>query len=315
MVALAVAIAGGQPRRRWSPAALGLSYWPGGYAEAGRVFQDSAGTTAGAVGSPVGLVLGAESGTGLGPELVTNGGFDADLSGWTNGAGATSARATAIFPDGGIRVTSTGGTATHALQSVSGLSAGARYRLTARALTPPENTLTDRAVLGVQVSAYTSAGSVSQQETGAVGNLTLYPAPASGTLGVYLSVVRADFSQWGAVGNIAHFDNVSLRRYASRAAAQSTSLSRPTLRETAGGVRYLEDDGGDSLPVTLPAGDYHVAWVSEAGAVTFEESAVAVTTTLDTLRGTTQADVVVRGSAFTADEQAKLTAYWQGRYA
>lgn len=49
------------------------------------LFQDSAGTTpANAPGDPVGLVLDKSQGLVLGPELVTNGTFDTDVSGWVD---------------------------------------------------------------------------------------------------------------------------------------------------------------------------------------------------------------------------------------
>ena len=47
------------------------------------VFQDSAGTTAGAVNQPVGLVLDKSKGLALGAELVTNGDFSNGTTGWT----------------------------------------------------------------------------------------------------------------------------------------------------------------------------------------------------------------------------------------
>ena len=53
------------------------------------MFQDVAGTTpVTAVEQPVGLLLDKSKGLVLGPELVTNGTFDTDVSGWTATAGA-----------------------------------------------------------------------------------------------------------------------------------------------------------------------------------------------------------------------------------
>ncbi len=75
-------------RRTWTPAALfaqgqqGVWYEP----KPEYLFQDSAGTTpVTADGQPVGLMLDRHLGLVLGPELVTNGTFDTDLSGWVAG--------------------------------------------------------------------------------------------------------------------------------------------------------------------------------------------------------------------------------------
>jgi hypothetical protein len=79
-------------------------------------------------------------------------------------------------------------------------------------------------------------------------------------------------------------------------------------------VWHLNDDGNDSLPAALPAGNYTAAWVNALGAVTIAEN-VAVMTTLDTLRGQNQADVLIINRALGEAERVALTRYWQARYA
>lgn len=79
-------------------------------------------------------------------------------------------------------------------------------------------------------------------------------------------------------------------------------------------VWRLSNDGGDSLPATLPAGTYTVAWVNALGVVTITPG-VNVTTTLDTLRGADQADVLIINRPLTTAEATALTAYWERKFA
>jgi len=57
-----------------------------------------------------------------GNELVENGGFDSDISGWTSGNGSTLSYETTIFPNGGLKVTADadGGFAYQVLNTTSG---------------------------------------------------------------------------------------------------------------------------------------------------------------------------------------------------
>ena len=75
-------------------------------------------------------------------------------------------------------------------------------------------------------------------------------------------------------------------------------------------VWHLYNDGGDSLPITLPAGTYGRARVNTDGQVTVD----TVVDPTDALSGTRQVDVILRQGAFTPEEEAKIRAYW-ARYA
>lgn len=75
-------------------------------------------------------------------------------------------------------------------------------------------------------------------------------------------------------------------------------------------VWHLYNDGGDSLPVTLPAGTYGRARVNTEGVVTVD----TVVDPTDALSGTRQVDAILRQGAFTAAEEAQIRAYW-ARYA
>ena len=75
-------------------------------------------------------------------------------------------------------------------------------------------------------------------------------------------------------------------------------------------VWHLYNDGGDSLPVTLPAGTYGRARVNTEGVVTVD----TVVDPTGALSGTRQVDVILRQGAFSAAEEAQIRAYW-ARYA
>lgn len=75
-------------------------------------------------------------------------------------------------------------------------------------------------------------------------------------------------------------------------------------------VWHLYNDGGDSLPITLPAGTYGRARVNTDGVVTVD----TVVDPTDALSGTRQVDAILRQGAFSAAEEAQIRAYW-ARYA
>lgn len=80
-------------------------------------------------------------------------------------------------------------------------------------------------------------------------------------------------------------------------------------------VWHLSNDGGDSLPVPLPAGLYGRAWVDAAGLVTVDTVTDPTNALIPTAVNSTQADVILRQGAFTADEEASIRSYWAERYA
>ncbi|MFE3836068.1 hypothetical protein [Pseudogemmobacter sonorensis] len=71
-------------------------------------------------------------------------------------------------------------------------------------------------------------------------------------------------------------------------------------------VWHLWDDGGDSLPVALPAGVYGRAWVDHLGVVTVD----AVTAPANALLAARQAGAILRAGAFSAAEEAAIRKYW-----
>lgn len=78
-------------------------------------------------------------------------------------------------------------------------------------------------------------------------------------------------------------------------------------------VPFLFNDGNDSLPASLPAGAYGVAWVNPAGGVTFTAQTIAAAGQIDVLRGIRTVDVIIRQGDFTQAEKDQITQYW-GKY-
>jgi hypothetical protein len=191
------------------------------------LFQDTAGSVPVTTpGQTVALMLDKSRGLVLGPELVTNGTFDADLTGWNTGSGATITRDTAIFPSGGLLVTASGGTASFSSTTVSGLVAGKRYVLSADMFTPSGQDVS-RATIGFQSGSFNLSASLPQTVLDTIQTLTLQFTAISSSQIVYLSVVTENFAQWGQAGSKGYFDNISVREVPGNHATQAITASRP----------------------------------------------------------------------------------------
>lgn len=177
----------------WIP---GIGYFNG--LEAGN-YIDSAGTQAGLVDNPVGLVMDAEG--SLGAELVTNGGFDS-ATGWTAGAGWTIS--------GGV-ASATGPTGDGLRTSQAAYTTGKVY------LVSFDKTGTQN------ISVYLRASG--PFTTSLSGRVFMYiTAGASATRGV-------EFYFLGTGGTI---DNVSVREVTGAiTATQGTTANKPILRRGA----------------------------------------------------------------------------------
>jgi hypothetical protein len=173
------------------------------------LFQDAAGTTpVTAVGQPVGLQLDKSKGLVLGPELVTNGGFDTDTF-WTKGTGVT-------ISGGVASVTSLAAFSDFLRNETATYTAGTFYEVS------------------VDITAYTS---------GSIG--FLWPAATSffSGVGTYKFTVAATDSRIRLrtgdtfTGTI---DNISVKELPGNHRTQSTALNRPTYaRHPLGGIRNL----------------------------------------------------------------------------
>ena len=184
------------------------------------MFTDTAGTTQAAVGDAVALVLDKSKGLVLGSELVTNGGFDADVSGWT-----ISSNASFVWSSGGAVYTQNvfpapvGQTLTTKIGAfyvvtvtVSGISAGSAVRI------------------GFHTSIAASQTQLANTTT--PGTFTKTLSASSTTMAVTFdnNVIGASFT----------IDNISVKELPGFHATQSTTTARPILaRIPEGGRRNL----------------------------------------------------------------------------
>ena len=212
-------------KRLFSPASLfrnaeqGVWYDPSDFST---LFQDSAGTTpVTAVGQPVGLILDKSKGLVLGAELVTNGGFDTNITGWSQTTGA-------IQWDNGTLLAGTGATgrATQTLTLVSGRTYLISVSKTAGALAD--------AIIRFGTDATGATGSVLAITNLGIGTYT-YRVPATAAT-MYISVGSLTSS---------NFDNISVKELPGNHATQATAASRPILKQDANGKYYLLFDGVD----------------------------------------------------------------------
>lgn len=182
----------------WIP---GIGYFNG--LQAGN-YIDSAGTQAGLVDNPVGLVMDAEG--SLGAELVTNGGFDS-ATGWTAGTGWTIS--------GGVAAFSATGSFSELTQSLS---------------------IADAKVYRVVLNATVSAGTVTVQVGGP--GATTYLIAATGLVSVYLVAngtgTNSNVRIIAGTTFTGTIDNISVREVTGAiTATQGTTANKPILRRGA----------------------------------------------------------------------------------
>lgn len=216
------AFGGWSPRVLFASGEVGAWYDP---SDTATLFQDSAGTTpVTALGQPVGLMLDKSKGLVRGPELVTNGGFDSDLSGWSVSTGAGDL---IEWVGGTVHITTTGSVATFLNQNI--LTAGKFYEIEFDVL------------------------------AGSSGKLKLYQVGTSGEYNVDMTPGHKRFVLPQSSGSVfgfyrvngvaadAYIDNISVRELPGNHASQSTDTARPTLQQDANGKYYLDFDGVDDF--------------------------------------------------------------------
>ena len=145
-----------------------------------------------------------------------------------------------------------------------------------------------------------------------LGGATIYNAGAAASAShriIFVATATTTFLRFTRTGAGSYvISSISCKSRAGNHAVQSTALSRPTTRQS-GSTWYLEDDGGDSISATLPAGTYTRAVLNLAGTVTFTD-AVAISGAEDVLQAANLVDVLYVNRAMTAGEKDSLTAYW-----
>lgn len=245
---------GGGAAPAFSPASLFADGEAGAWFEKSSTtaFKSTTDLTLCAVGDSNGFLIDRSQGAGyaeanftqMGPELVTNGTFDTDLTGWTTitwvwDSGA--ARANQINDQLKQKVGSSGPSKTFRLRFDQEILSGTRLRTRIRNFA--ENS---------DLNFVYRVGSQSVD--------IIVQSPDSGLTIIF----------YGEPTDVVEVDNISVRELPGNHATQPTVPARPILRQTAGGVYYLEDDEvDDALNWIAPADtDYTVAYVNSAGTVT-----------------------------------------------
>lgn len=222
----------------WYQQQMGLdlgvsSLYEGAYFDPSRIstlYQDAEGTTpVTAYGDPVGLMLDTSQGTtslsSSETDLIVNGTFDSDISGWTD----QSARAVGSWDAGRLKITHNATPPSGVSQSIT-VEAGKTYLFTAELIS-----CTDfNAGTQIRISNGTSPGS---------GDLYTLDLTAPGTFTAVFQATSADaniyFRNNSATG-VSIWDNVSVKELPGNHATQSTSTARPVYaRYPEGGRRNL----------------------------------------------------------------------------
>ena len=182
------------------------------------LFQDSAGTTAGAVGQAVGLQLDKSKGLAVGAELLGTG---------TTGLVGSATAAAYNTSTGAGSVTRVDG-ANQSFVSFASLTAINFYKVR----------IVNTGAVDLLVRAANSGGALVQTIV------------AGATFDGYISGQTTYVLTTASGGGTASFTVTSFKHIAGNHAFQSTAASRPILRQSAGGLLYLEYDGVDDFLVT-----------------------------------------------------------------
>ena len=321
-----------------------LGHWPDGYNPAlGRLFQDAAGTTpVTAPGQPVGLVKRA-AGTADASQAIAL--SRPTLGRWPKGGRRNMLNYSEQFDNAawakqkstvaGTKLIETAESGIHRIYQIAYKSASA-ISVTAFA----EISAAERSFATIRLAGAGETGAASfgvDLITGAMSANSMW----NGFTNLQKSAVNVGGGRWlvtisattdstnmvllilGLATTLASSDvylgdgssGINIHRTQMEIGATATPYQRVTTSfdiTEAGvpSVSHLYNDGGDSLPVTLPAGTYGRARVNTEGQVTVD----TVVDPTDALSGTRQVDVILRQGAFSAAEEAQIRAYW-ARYA
>lgn len=195
-------------------------------------FADSAGTTAASVNGPVGLQLDKSRGLVLGSELVTNGGFATDISGWTIvGSGPTAT------VSGGIVSIASNGVSGGIRQDITvGNGSWSEVRIRAR-----KSSGSSSAVLFLVPRADFASPNEQLIITSSSFQEYVFRIKADATvIRVYLQVIAGDA--------VMEVDSVSVKELPGLHRYQTTAGDRPTLRGTPTGANLVTN--GDFASAT-----------------------------------------------------------------
>ena len=189
----------------------------------GTLFQDNVGTApVTSVEQPVGLMLDKSKGLILGPELVVNGGFDANINGWVAGSELSNIS----WVSGKLRV-STNSTQTVGKSAYQPLPvvAGRTYKISGTATLVEGQVSTTHVVLRDGVDSGTSnlvASTVLSMGSGAEAGF-IYTATTTTTLYLHCRIFNT------TAPATVDYDNISARELPGNHATQVFPINRPVL--------------------------------------------------------------------------------------
>ena len=235
------------------------------------------------------MALDKHLGLELGPELVVNGTFDTDVSGWSN-IELGNYESGLQFIDGKLQITATDGSTGGAYQIINTVP-GKWYRV---------SFLCDKnARIDISKNPAFPNGNIvvsTTSEAGVTGHLTFQAPDAD----VYVTPFTSS-------DGVALWDNVSVRELPGNHATQSTTAAKPTYR-TDGTLHWLEFDGDDDqLVATIPG-------ITNATVAIAKSTGTEITYPVDLSGGEfvmdeTNYGVIVREGEFTEQEALNVTAY------
>lgn len=208
------------------------------------LFQTEAGgTQVTAAGQYIGLVLDKSKGLALGTELITNGAFTSNITGWTNYVGS---RGTMSYnsTDKRLKVDNTTGTGDTYVWTTAAVTTGLVYKISGNIY----DTFGDSTL--VKFYWFNGTSTVGSQITATVTNNAFSitaRAPAGAT-----SIMIGSNNSTTALGGVWEIDNISVKPIAGNHAVQTVTASRPSLqRNTSSGAFYASFDGVDDFLVTI----------------------------------------------------------------
>jgi hypothetical protein len=194
-------------RLGFSPSALFANNEPGVWYDdfLETTFTDTAGTTPATVGSAVALMLDKSKGLVLGPELVTNGTFDTDTSGWSPVSGPASV----TVSSGQVTITNAAGDGLSGISQSLTVVVGKTYIVSSELVSA-----TGSAQIRVGIAA---AGL--EYYVGTSNQIIFTATNTSMAVGVYCNTA----------GGSATWDNISVKELPGFHATQSVTAARPIL--------------------------------------------------------------------------------------
>jgi len=149
--------------------------------------------------------------TVVGAELIVNGDFPINVSGWIAGTGITVTHDTTIYTSGGMKVTMGATTAQGSSQSFTTV-VGKLYVISCDAYAPSSNTTVNAAVISIDANGATVGDGESDHissEDASQGLKFGFIATAITTT-VYVFVLNRGIA-WGVSGDVAYFDNITCK--------------------------------------------------------------------------------------------------------